>query len=381
MRESRSLRRCLRGDPRYTAAMRVVHLESGMHLYGGAQQVLYLMSGLGARGVRNTLICPRGSAIATALDPGDADCLEVPMTGDLDLGFTARCRALLQQIEPDLLHVHSRRGADLYGGLAARGAGVPAVITRRVDNPERAFWARLKYANYRAVIAISMRIMDLLRQDVGLPAERLHLVPSAVDTARFRPQADAERVRQTLDVPGAAPLIGVVAQLIRRKGHEVLLEALAPVVQAHPQVRVLLFGQGPLATRLERRIQRLRLSEHVRLVGFRHDLERLLPSLDLVVHPALKEGLGVALLEALACGVAVIASNVGGIPDLIEDRVSGRLVPPGDAQALGAAITEMLDDAALRRRLGVAGRQRVLADFSIEQMVDGNLKVYEQVLA
>jgi glycosyltransferase involved in cell wall biosynthesis len=361
--------------------MRVVHLESGMHLYGGAQQVLYLMAGLRARGVHNTLICARGSAIATALDPGDADCLEVPMTGDLDLGFTARCRALLQQIEPDLLHVHSRRGADLYGGLAARGAGVPAVITRRVDNPERPFWARLKYGHYRAVIAISMRIMKLLRQDVGLPAERLHLVPSAVDTARFRPQADVERVRLMLDVPDAAPLIGVAAQLIRRKGHEVLLEALAPVVQAHPDVRVLLFGQGPLAARLERRIKRLGLSDHVRLVGFRHDLERLLPGLDLVVHPALTEGLGVALLEALACGVAVIASNVGGIPDLIEDRVSGRLVAPGDAQALGAVITQMLDDPSLRRRLGAAGRQRVLADFSIEQMVDGNLKVYEQVLA
>ena len=152
------------------------------------------------------------------------------------------------------------------------------------------------------------------------------------------------------------------------------------MVQAHPDVRVLLFGQGPLAARLERRIQRLGLSKHVRLVGFRHDLERLLPGLDLVVHPALKEGLGVALLEALACGVPVIASNVGGIPDLIEDRVSGRLVAPGDSHALGAAMTELLADAALRRQLGAAGRQRVLADFSIEQMVDGNLNVYEQVL-
>ncbi len=352
-----------------------------MHLYGGARQVLYLMAGLQARGINNTLICPRGSAVARAINGEHGGCVELPMTGDLDVGFLWRCRRLLRALQPDLLHVHSRRGADTYGGLAARAAGVPAVITRRVDNPERRSVARLKYRNYRAVIAISGRIRKLLIDDLGLSPDAVHLVPSAVDTLRFRPGADRARLLAALQLPPQSLLIGVIAQLIERKGHKVLLEALAPLLESQPGLKVLLFGQGPLAHRLERRIRRMGRAEQIRLMGFRHDLHELLPGMDLVVHPALTEGLGVALLEALASGVAVVASRVGGIVDLIEDGVHGRLVPAGDPAALRQAVAELLADPTLRARMGAAGRQRVATMFSLEQMVAGNLKVYEQVLS
>ena len=351
-----------------------------MHLYGGAQQVLYLVSGLASRGIHNTVICPQGSAIATVLGKGDGDLLEVPMTGDGDFGFIWRCRRLLKNLQPDLLHVHSRRGADIYGGLAARGAQVPAVITRRVDNPERQPWAGLKYGNYRAVIAISACIRDLLIRGLGLPPQRVHLVPSAVDGVRFQPAPARDRVLSALTLPADSFLIAVVAQLIDRKGHRVLLDALEPLVSAHPMLRVLLFGQGPLAGKLARLIKRLGLEQQVKLVGFRHDLAELLPGMDLVVHPALTEGLGVALLEALASGVAVIASDVGGIPDLIEDGIQGRLVAAGDKIALAESLADLIQDEPGRQRMGAAGRQRALESFSIDRMVDGNLDVYRQVL-
>jgi glycosyltransferase involved in cell wall biosynthesis len=360
--------------------MHVAHLESGMHLYGGAQQVLDLIAGLRERGIDNTVICPSGSAIATVLGAADGGCLEVPMSGDGDFGFIWRCRRVLEQLKPDLLHVHSRRGADTYGALAARAARVPAVISRRVDNPERRWFARRKYAQYQAVIAISARIRQLLLDDVGLNREQVYLVPDGVDTARFHPGADPLGVRQALGLPADSFLIAMVAQLIPRKGHGVLLEALATLLAAHPDARVLLFGQGPLAARLTGQIKGLGLSDQVKLMGFRQDLDELLPGMDLVVHPALKEGLGVALLETLASGVAAVASDVGGIPDLIEDGVHGRLVPPGDPDALAKVMDQLIGDDALRRQLAQAGRQRVVSAFSLDQMVAGNLEVYQQAL-
>jgi glycosyltransferase involved in cell wall biosynthesis len=351
-----------------------------MHLYGGAQQVLYLLAGLKARGVENILICARGSALATALHPGLCEWLEVPMRGDADVGFVWRCQALLAQMKPDLLHVHSRRGADIYGGLAARRAGVPAVLSRRVDNPEPGVLARAKYRRYQAVIAISARIRDMLINDVGLASGQVALVPDAVDSARFRPGDNGAQVRAELGLPADAVTVALVAQLIPRKGHRVLLDTLPTLLDKQPRLHVLFFGQGPLQTRLESRIQGLGLSERVHLLGFRDDMDALLPAMDLLVHPALREGMGVALLESMACGVPVLASRVGGIPDVVEEGVSGRLVPPGDRQALTRVLAELLNDPDQRRRLGAAGRQRVLGGFSIDQMVEGNLAVYRKVL-
>src|SRR5262245_60034547 len=133
--------------------MRIAHIEAGRHLYGGAAQVRYLLDGLTGRGVENLLLCPSGSELGAAAPA--AYVLELPMRGELDAALPLRLARALRGWQPDLVHVHSRRGADLYGGLAAALAGVPAVLTRRVDAPEPAWLGRWKYRPYRAVIALS----------------------------------------------------------------------------------------------------------------------------------------------------------------------------------------------------------------------------------
>lgn len=123
------------------------------------------------------------------------------------------------------------------------------------------------------------------------------------------------------------------------------------------------------------------LQAQVHFAGFRNDLDRVVPGLDLLVHPAATEGLGVALLQAAACGVPIVASRTGGIPEIVRPGRTGELVPPGDAAALSAALLRMLRDAALRRRYGAEARQWALAEFSAASMVEGNLAVYEEVIA
>lgn len=358
--------------------MKIAHIEAGRHAYGGAQQVRYLVRELAAHRVENVLICPPGAAVAEGLR-GTCEIVELGLKGDLDLGAARRLRRQLAALDPDLVHVHSRRGADLYGGLAARHRW-PAVITRRVDHPEWAPWARLKYAPYAAVVAIS-RAVERRLLDAGLARERVHLVPSGVDVERFRPDARARaRLLRAYPLRADAFVVGVVAQLIPRKGHTDLLDWLPALVARLPRLVVLCFGQGPLARPLERAVAARGLERHIKLVGFRNDLAELFPGLDAVVHPARGEGLGVAVLETLAASVPLAASRVGGIVDVMEHDVHGLLVPPGDAEAWIAAVERLAADADARARFAAAGRRRVVERFSAARMAAGNLAVYEGVL-
>lgn len=362
--------------------MRVVHLESGRHLYGGAQQVCYLLSGLAAEGIDNVLVCPRDSAIANTVGGyrDIAEVIAIPMRGDLDVALPGRLKSLLESRRPDLVHVHSRRGADRFGGWNARWAGVPAVLTRRVESVEFKPLAYIKYQPYAAIVAISRAIEAQLRENVGLPEHRIHYVASGIATDRFQPATERGQLTELFDLPEQAFKIGIVAQLIERKGHARLFEALPELIGVHPEVRLLCFGQGSLERELRQRVEELGLSANVHFAGFRTDLEALLPDLDCLVHPADREGLGVAVLEALSCALPVVASRVGGLVDVVEHDSTGLLFDLDEPATLLRALRRIVEDEALRARLGSAGRQRVEAEFSAEQMTQGNLSVYHSVL-
>ena len=358
---------------------KIVHVETGTHLYGGALQVVYLLEGLRNAGVENVLVCPRGSAIANAARDLASDVHEVTMGGDGDIGFVSRLRRILRQHQPDLVHLHSRRGADLWGGVAARLAGIPVVLTRRVDNPEPHWWVALKYRLYDRVVTISQGIRRVLLEE-GLPAAKVDCVPSAVDTSRFQPGCESDWFEAEFPLTKGQAVVGVVAQLIRRKGHRYLIEAITQIVQQAPHTRFVFFGRGPLESELKALCDNKGVAGYVHFAGFRNDIERVLPCIDVLVHPADMEGLGVTLLQAAACEVPIVATPVGGIPEIVRDGVNGYLVTPGDVTVLTKRIIALLSDAPLRHSLGQAGRALAVEHYSIEAMVRGNLEVYARVL-
>ena len=357
--------------------MKVVHLESGRHLYGGARQVDYLMTGLARRGIDNVLVCRPGAEIARTAS--GARVIQLPMHGDLDWPTIRRLRRVLRAERPACLHVHSRAGADLFGGLAARAEGIPAVVTRRVDNREPRVWARTKLARYDAIAAISSAVRNWLVDEIGLPCERVNSIASAVDGRGFAARGGA---RQTLarryGIGPETPVIGVVGQLIRRKGHDVVLAAMPAVLARVPEARLLIFGRGPDERTLRLHSARHGLDRHVTLAGYDATLRELLAGFDLLVHPARREGLGVAVLEALSCGVPVVASRTGGLVDVIRDGRTGRAVAPDDPAALASAIVEMLLDPARRHALAERGRQYVHARHSVDAMTTAYLSLYRQ---
>jgi glycosyltransferase involved in cell wall biosynthesis len=359
--------------------MHIVHLETGRHLYGGAQQVLYLLEGLAREGVRSTLVCPPDSAICTAAGAAGVSVQTMPMAGDLDALFGRRFAGWLNTAHAQLLHVHSRRGADTWGGLAARVAGVPAVLSRRVDSADPPLIGTLKYQPYARIICISAQIQRQL-QATGVPADKLRIVYSAINAEAFQPRWSRADFCVAFGLPADALAVVCVAQLIARKGHAFLLDAWAAIVAACPRARLVLFGQGPEEVNLRQQVAQLRLQESVVFAGFRQDLPYFLGCADLLVHPALREGLGVCLLEAQAAGLPVVASQVGGIPEAVAAGVSGLLVPPANAVALATSMITLLQDAPRRAALGAAGRAHVAREFSHAAMVSGNLQVYREIL-
>lgn len=364
----------------------IAHIETGRYLYGGAQQVAWLLEGLNSRGVNNLLIAPKGSHISEHVKAaGTATVLRTSTAGDLSPRFYRETKQLLTEYQPSLVHIHSRRGADTLGGLAARRVGIPAVLSRRVDNREHPLAIRFKYPLYREVIGISQAICDVLAGQ-GVDREHLHCVHSTVDSGAFDISTEnRSRARKALANSFAIPedhlLLAVVAQLIPRKGHKQLLEVLPQIIEQYPAFKLLIFGQGPERDAIAAQIKTHHLSQHVVLAGFHAELDKDLMGLDLIVHPAEKEGLGVALLKASAAGVPVIAGRAGGIPEIIRDHHNGLLFEPGDNAQLQRCLEQLLASPSLRTQMGAAGIEIAQNEFSIDTMVDGNLAVYHRILS
>lgn len=359
--------------------MRILHIEAGKKLYGGAMQVVLIVEGLQKKGIQNHLVCPVGSAIAKEATSSECVVHELKMGGELDGFQFFSLRNLMREIRPDIVHIHSRRGADIWGALAAKSLKIPVVLSRRVDNPESLWLVKLKYPLYDRVITISEGIKNVLLSE-GVPETKISCVRSAYTPPAASPCSRKEFLMR-FQIPDGHFVIGVIAQLIPRKGHRYLLEALPEILRAHPCVTCLLFGKGAQRDEIQQQMTQLHIDGHVVLAGFVDDLESILPHLDLVVHPALMEGLGVALLQASAAGVPIVASCAGGIPEVVHHGENGLLVPPADSSALQEAILALLNDREVRKKMGDAGKRLIATSFSVEVMCEGNLSVYCELLS
>jgi glycosyltransferase involved in cell wall biosynthesis len=359
--------------------MKILHVETGRHLYGGPQQVVYLISALLERDHDCTLVCPPSSGVDAAARAAGIPVRNLFCAGDLDLPFAYRLTQYLQSSEPDLVHCHSRRGADMLGGLAASFADIPAVVSRRVDNTEVRLMAALRYKPFKKIIAISEAIAAVLRDHDVDPA-RIEVIRSAVDTERLSFPADRAAFRDTFSIPEGAVVIAAAGQLIPRKGHRYLLQAVADLRDSHPELRLIIFGEGYLNNQLRAQAATLGLGDIVQFAGFRDNLDEYMGCFDIFAHPALAEGLGVATLKAAAAGVPVVGFKAGGLAEAVVDGETGTLVPAGDVDALRDAIATLIGDDDLRARMGAAGRERMQKEFSIATMADRHVALYESIL-
>jgi glycosyltransferase involved in cell wall biosynthesis len=283
----------------------------------------------------------------------------------------ATVRRFLTARRPDILHTHLYH-PNLYGRLATLGLGLPGVVAA-VHNSytsvkfHRRLWNfLLAWATDRILVGSPHVWQDVRRYD-GVPASRLRLMPYGIPLAELDPPLSRDAARQRLGVRG--PVIGSVGRLEDQKGHTHLLAALPEVRREFPDLLVLLVGEGRRQADLRRQVHSLGLQDTVRFLGTRRDLPEIYRALDLFVQPSLWEGMPLALLKAMGAGLPVVATKVSGSVEAIEDGINGRLVAPGDPQALAQAIKELLGQPDKRRRLADEARRTVAARFSLEAML------------
>src|SRR4029450_13110006 len=216
-------------------------------------------------------------------------------------------------------------------------------------------------------IAASEAIRQMLIAD-GVPADHTITVHEGIDVEHVI-AAPPVNVHETFWLPHHAPVVGNVAALVPHKGQRYLVDAAHLVVQEMPDVRFIVLGEGELREHLEKQVHEYHLEKHVMLPGFRTDVLGCIKGFDLFVMSSVTEGLGTSLLDAMACGRPIVATEAGGIPEIVEDGVNGLLVPPRDARALAAAIVRALKDEGWRRRTGEAGLAGVRERLTVERMV------------
>ena len=293
----------------------------------------------------------------------------------------------LRQRRPALLHVHHVwPAADRYLSMLARAAGVAhVVVTEHIVGTSHSGGQRSlkrdELAHADAVTAVCGAVAERLVHDYGVARERVRVVPNGADPPDEGVEARlARRWREQFGASAMRPLWVVAARLEEQKGHGVLLEALAEVWRRGLDFALAIAGEGSLGPALEARAQALGVGGRVHFLGQLEDLGGLLAAADAVVLPSLWEGLPLALLEAMVRARPVIASAVGGVPEVVEDGVTGCLVPPGDAHALADALEQAHRRSDRAARIGRAGAERVRRDFLWPGIVEQFEAVYDEVL-
>jgi len=367
-------------------AAHALQLIDGLNI-GGAEILLRELSvGLLRRGFRVSIGYSSSGPLVQELTSLGLPLTRLPRLLRIDPILFCGMVGLIRRESPQIVHTHLFK-SDFHGRLAARIAGVPVVVStlHSIDpwaqerSLGRLYGWTARFAD--RVIAVSEDVRRFHAAHTGIPEEKLVTIENGVDIHRFAGLESAGRsVRKELDIDNAALVFGVVGRLTPPKDHSTFLKAAALILQKAPQARFLLVGEGPLRKDLELQAQEIGLGNALIFTGLRKDIPAVLAAVDVLVFSSLWEGLPVALLEGMAAARPVVATAVGGIPEVVLPDKSAILVPPGDADALAQACLRLASDSATRHSMGQAGLERVVARYSIDAMIDRTAALYAKLL-
>ena len=355
----------------------VLHTESSRG-YGGQEirtvaEVRWLL----AHGWDALIACQPDSPLFNEARRSAIPVEALEMRGSVDLAAILRLRKLMRNRPVSLVHTHSSVDSWL-GSIAAKSLARPVVRTRHVSIPIRRTRA-LVYRLADRIITSAERVRSMVTA-AGISPERVVTIPAGVDGERFHPGVSGVEVRKELGL-GEAPVVGLVANVRGSKGHNIFLEAARTVIATRPDARFLVVGDGVGFDEVSRRVRDMSLDHTVLLTGFRRDIPEVMAALDVLVLPSIRsEAIPQVIPQALAVGTPVVASTVGGSPELIRDGENGRLVAPGDARALAEAILALLGDPVRARAMALAGQVMVRERYTIDATMARTTDVYRALL-
>jgi len=360
-------------------SIHVLHLITELSSGGAQSGLLRLLERMDSTRFRLTVVCLYNGdkLVAQQIRALGIDVIDLGMTRKWRLDALLRFFNLLRQKRPQILHTWMFH-ANIPGRILGRLAGVPIIISseqtmgqegqiRRRLNRLTAMWAD-------CVICVAQKVADFVHEQVGIPRDKLLVIANGVDTQTFIPSA----------TPKAADwqprIIGNVGRLEPVKGTRFLVDAFAQFASQFPDARVWLVGDGTERQNLATQAQTQGVARQIDFLGMRPDVAALLAQMDIFVLPSHWEGMPNAVLEAMAAGLPVVATGVGGTTEVVVQDETGFLVPAADPDAMAKAIVTLLRDPTLCRRMGEAGRRRVEQHFSIQQTVAKTVGLYENLL-
>ena len=383
--------------------IRVLRVIARLNVGGPARHVALLNAGMDTdRRFRSWLVTgTENPSEGTLLDYAQARGVEPVVIPEIfgqasltprDLVALAKLTALTRRLRPHVVHTHTAK-AGFLGRLAARAAGVPVILHTYHGHVLSGYYSQAKTRALQLMerglahlsdqlIAVSDRVQDDLVQFGVAPAERFRVVPLGLDLAPlFDVSAQRGVLRRELGVALDAPLVGIVGRLFPIKNHALFLDAAARLLAEQPDARFVIVGDGALRGELEARAEQPDLAGRVYFTGWRHDLATIYADLDVLAVSSRNEGTPVSAIEAMAAGCAVVATRVGGLPDLIADGRTGTLVPADDPTALSSAIGQTLTDPVGSRTIRAAARADVEHRFMATRLVDEMKALYLHLLA
>jgi glycosyltransferase involved in cell wall biosynthesis len=364
--------------------MNVLHTECGLNWGGQEYRTLIEAKWLNQHGHQSWIACdPRGELFKRGTAQS-GPMVPVSMRSNADFKGISRLRRFCREQKIDILHTHGPK--DSWMCFPLHLMGVPVVRSRHITVPIKSgIQHSFIYRNgCRRVIATAAIIKETLVNVNKLDPNRVDVVGEGVSLEEYNPQIDKMMFRKEWNVSADAPCIGIIAMMRGDKGHHFFLDAAFEVLKTHPGAHFFMIGEGIGGKRVERelrdRIQAVN-EKRVMMTGYRWDIPQVIAALDIVVIASIEvEAQSRIAPQTFACKKALIATNVGGIPELVTDGMNGLLVPPSDPKAMAEAVRKLLDDAGLRKKIADAGYQTAKERLSIEKMMEATLAVYHKAI-
>jgi len=362
--------------------MKILHLSSALTWRGGEQQLNYLCEELQKDNIAQLVACPHNSELFERLKGSQIKTYPYKKLSGLNILFALNLKKLCKKEGVSIIHVHDSHAHTAAYLAALMGNKVPLVVSRRVDfvvGNSILSKNKYKHKSISRIICVSDAIKNIMIETTG-HSDKICTVHSGIDTLRFPFTQKTGRLYNLLNIDSTSLLIGNTSALADHKDYFTFIDVAHEVLKTLPHARFIIIGEGLLKEEIKGYINKLGLQKQISMIGFRGDIPELLPDFDVFLITSKTEGLGTSILDAFACRVPVVATNAGGIPEIVKHNETGLLAPVRDIKLLTENVVKVLSDSALTELL-VNNASKALKSFTKEVMAQKTMQIYSDIIS
>ena len=359
--------------------IKVLHIDTEKSWRGGQQQVVYLFEAMLEAGYNTKLLCKVNSALELYCKKANIPYCSIKMRNEFDIMTAYKIAKICKKEKFNILHLHSAHAMAIGLLVKLFYHKLKLVGVKRVDfNIKKNFLSKIKYSKMDKIVCVSNRIKHVLIED-KIEEDKLLTIHSGIDLKKFDDCKPTEELKNNFDIPESNIIVGTVAAITGHKDYPNLIKAAKLVIDKIKNITFCAVGDGKLRNEMQNYVKKIGLEKHFIFLGFRKDVGDLLKTFDIFVLASHLEGLGTSILDAQAAGLPVIATEAGGIPEIIENNVNGILVPPKNSTKLAEAIMNLSKDKKGRRLL-IKKAKETIRTFDIKNTIEKNIELYRDLL-